>query len=138
MAGYLSRGALDKKVEAAIQSIWNSHHRPVIEIMLRISHMRPKERDSIQHPVRVPSTASAHELMNSDHNITEDQETTVGLVIENGTKWDSKEEEVFLFSRNIPAPGHSNAGKGITRRREVDDDGVDDEGIPAKRQRREE
>jgi len=44
-------------------------------------------------------------------------------------------EKKYSFSVTIPTPGPSNIGKGITRQREVDDEGADED-LPVKRQRR--
>jgi len=136
MAGYASQGALADNVDTAIQSIWDSDYQPVIETMLSVYHMRQQVQKPNQHPE--PSMASAHEFMNSNHDFTEDQKATIEPIIENGKKWRSTGEEVFLFGRNACSPGPSIVGKGVTRRREVDDEAVDDEGIPVKKQRREE
>ena len=103
-ADYLSRKPLIRKVHKAAESIWDSDHRSTIEVMLLIYHMRPKERNSIQRPV--PSTVSAHEFVNSNPTITEEQKTTMKFVIDNGTKWESSGEEVFLFSHNTPTQQH--------------------------------
>ena len=135
-AGYASRGCLLPNIETAAQSIWESKYRAVVELMLKIYHMRPKDRNSIQHAA--PSAASTYEFMESDQDITEEQETIMRLVVEKGTRLSTSGEEVFLFERDICAPGPSDVGKCTTRRREVDDEGVDDEGIPAKKKRREE
>ena len=97
---YLSRKPLIQKVHEAAKTIWDSDHQSAIEAMLLIYHMRPKERNSIQCPV--PSTASAHEFVNSNPTITEEQKTTMKFVIDNGTKWESSGEVVFLFSHNTP------------------------------------
>jgi len=94
---YLSRGCLPPHVDQAIQTIWQSdEHRSIVELMLKIYNMRPKDRNSNQY--LVPSAASAYAFMHSDRDITEDQKTMVRLVIRHGTRREMSGEETFLFN----------------------------------------
>ena len=54
---YLARGSLSDNIDEATGIIWEAH-KSVISIMLQIYHMRPKDRNDIQHPA--PSKASAY------------------------------------------------------------------------------
>jgi hypothetical protein len=138
---YLSRGLLDAKVDTAAETIWESYQSE-IEIMLYIYHMRPIERNSIQHPD--PSTTAAYKFLKdlkSYHSmtVTKEQNTMIEAVIESGTRWSFSGEKIQLFSHNTVNTPQASPGPstGITRQREEDDQ--DHEGsIPMKKRRIEE
>ena len=116
---------LPTNIDEAAENLWESQ-QSVIELMLELYHMR---RNGIQRPA--PSSTSAFEFIQSNSNITEQEKSTARLVVETATRWDSS-SEILLFTQTCP-PG---ASRGTIQQREVDDEGIDDEGIHAKKQRR--
>ena len=114
---------LPTNINEAAENLWNSQ-QSVIELMLKLYHMRPKGGNEIQHPA--PLSMSAFEFIQSNSNITEQEKPTARLVVETATRWDSS-GEILLFTQTCPL----GASRGTIRQR-----GVDGGGVHAKKQRR--
>jgi len=124
------RERLPTNINEAAENLWESQHS-TIELMLELYHMRSKSYNGIQRTA--PSSTSAIQFIWSNPHLSEEEKVMATLVVERETgKRCDASGEIPLFTRaRTPSPS-----RGTSRQREVDDEGVNDEAVHAKKQRR--
>lgn len=96
-ADLLSRPELPLSISDAADTLWNSEYRSLIELMLKLFHIRPNAQNSIQHPR--PSAAFAHSHIDSNFGLVPEQDVLVRSIIDEGRRYEGG-EWVPLFDHN--------------------------------------
>jgi hypothetical protein len=99
-ADLLSRPELPLGISQAAEALWNSEYQSLIDLMLVFFHVRPKARNSIQHPR--PSTAFVHSYVDSKYVLAPEHDVLLRSIIDEGQRHEGG-EWVPLFDHNTTA-----------------------------------